>query len=101
MSLGGSAIFADHMRRRRFAEFVSEIENSPLHVESVSYLYDRLAYQFESWLKGVRALGVAKALKRSTHVARVLSNIGSVFGQRGSRHVCVVARKFGQATEEI
>src|SRR5205814_5062638 len=93
MSVGGSAIFTDHMRRHRFNEFVSEIETSPLQVESVSFLYDRLAYQMESWFKSVRGTRIAKAFRRSTDVAMVLSRIGRVFGQRGSRHICVVARK--------
>jgi SAM-dependent methyltransferase len=93
MSRGGVAIFTDHMRRNRFAEFVAEIERSELHIESISFLYDRLAYQFESWFKAVQGARVAKAFRRSTHVAMVLSRIGRVFGQRGSRHICVVARK--------
>ena len=93
MSVGGSAIFTDHMRRNRFREFVTEIESSALHVESVSFLYDRLAYQFESWFKGVRGSRISKAVLRSTNVAMVLSQIARAFGQRGSRHICVVARK--------
>lgn len=93
MSPGGVAIFTDHMRRNRFAEFVAEVESSPLQVESISFLYDRLAYQFESWFKGVRGSKAAKAVLRSTDVAMVLSRIGRMFGQRGSRHICVVARK--------
>ena len=93
MSHRGVAIFTDHMRRDRFAGFVTEIEGSALHVESVSFLYDRLAYQFESWLKGVQNASAAKALRRSTNVAMVLSRIGRVFGQQGSRHICVVARR--------
>jgi SAM-dependent methyltransferase len=93
MSQHGAAIFTDHMRRHRFAEFVTEIESSALHVESVSFLYDRLAYQFESWFKGVRGSRISKAVLRSTNVAMALSQIARVFGQRGSRHICVVARK--------
>jgi len=93
MSLGGVAIFTDHMRRNRFAEFVAEVESSPLHVESVSFLYDRLSYQFESWFKGVQNARAAKALRRSTNVAIVLSRISRMFGQRGSRHICVIARR--------
>lgn len=90
---GGSAILTEHLRSHRFAGFVEEITASPLRVETISFFHDRLAYQFESWLKGVQGLGVARALKRSTYVAKVLSNIGSIFGKRGSRHICVVATK--------
>jgi len=93
MSNGGVAIFTDHMREHRFAEFVTEIGSSPLTVESVSFLHDRLAYQFESWLKGVRRTRAATALRRSMNVAMVLSRVGRLFGVRGSRHICVVARK--------
>ncbi|MFN2601615.1 MAG: class I SAM-dependent methyltransferase [Gemmatimonadaceae bacterium] len=93
MSTAGVAIFTDHMRRNRFAEFVSEIETSALRVVSVSFLYDRLAYQFESWFRGVRRSRISKAVLRSTNVAMILSQIGRLFGSRGSRHVCVIARK--------
>lgn len=93
MSQGGVAIFTDHMRRNRFTEFVAEIESSELQIQSVSFFHDRLAYQFESWFKAVPGSRVAKAFRRSTYVAMVLSRIGRVFGQRGSRHICVVARK--------
>lgn len=93
MSRGGRAILTEHMRRHRFGDFVSEIEASPLHVESVLYFHDRPAYQFESWLTAVHSLRVAKALRRSIGMARVLSGVGRLFGTRGVRHVCVIARK--------
>lgn len=93
MSPGGRVILTEHMRPRRFGEFVGEIEASPLRVESVLHFHDRPAYQFESWLKGIQKLRVARTLRRSIRIARVLSGAGRLFGTRGARHMCVIARK--------
>jgi len=93
MAPGGRAILSEHMRSQRFGEFAAEIEASPLSVESVLYLYDRPAYQFESLLKGIQKLKFARALRRSIRIARVLSGAGRLFGTRGARHICVIARK--------
>ena len=93
LSPGGHAILTEHMRRHRFRAFIGEIESSRLRVESVSYFYDRPAYQVESWLKAVRHWPVASAIRQSVSVARVLSRLGGFLGTRAARHVCVVARK--------
>jgi SAM-dependent methyltransferase len=93
MTAGGYVILTDHMRRHRFGDFVSEVEASPFRVESVLYFHDRPAYQFESWLAAVHSVPVAKALRRSIVIARLLSGVGRLFGTRGARHVCVIARK--------
>ncbi len=93
MSPDGRAIFTEHARRRRFGEFVGEIAASSLRVESVFYLHDRPSYQLESWLKAVQGWRVAKAIRRSVDLARVLSGVGRLFGTYGARHICVVARK--------
>lgn len=88
---GGHALLTEHTRPERFSVFVDEVRASPLRVESVSYLYDRPWYQFESWLKAVQHWGAAKALKRNLALARALCGIGRMLGQRGARHVCVIA----------
>jgi SAM-dependent methyltransferase len=90
---GGSAVLTEHLRPQRFAAFVDEVRASPLRVARVTYLHDRPCYQFEGWLKAVRHWRVARALRRSTGVARALTALGRPFGAAGSRHVCVVATR--------
>ena len=80
------ALLTEHTRQERFSVFVDEVRASPLRVESVSYLYDRPWYQFESWLKAVQHWAAAKALKRNLPLARALCGIGRMLGQRGARH---------------
>lgn len=89
----GRVVFTEHMRPARFAAFVDEIKAGPLHIERTTYFHDRPAYQFESWLKGVRTLALSRALVRSVRVARALSGVGRLFGTRGARHICVIARR--------
>jgi hypothetical protein len=93
LSSGGHAILTEHMRRSRFSEFVSEIEASPLQVIRVMYFHDRLMYQLESWLKAVPDWGPGKALRQSVPIAKAVSFVGRLFGTRGARHICVIARK--------
>ena len=88
---GGRVVLTEHMRPVRFPEFVAEVRASPLRVESVTYLHDRPCYQFEGWLKAVQHWRLARALRRSTGLARALSALGRPFGAAGSRHICVVA----------
>jgi SAM-dependent methyltransferase len=90
---GGHVILTEHMRPKRFPEYVGEVRASPLTIVEVTYSGDRPCYQFESWLKGVQGWGPARALRRSVRVARALSAVGRRFGAAGSRHVYVVARR--------
>ena len=92
---GGSAVLTEHMRPARFPEFVAEVRASPLRVVRVAYLHDRPCYQFEGWLKAIRHWRVARTLRRSEALARILSVFGRPFGPAGSRHVCVVATRDG------
>lgn len=93
LSTGGHAIFTEHMRPRRFDEFISEIEASPFSIERTFYFYDRPAYQVESWFKSVQDWRIAKAIRGSIGAARALSGVGRLFGTRGARHICVIARR--------
>jgi SAM-dependent methyltransferase len=93
LSPGGHAILTEHMRSKRFSEFVSEIEASPLRVLRVMYFHDRPMYQVESWFKAVPEWRPGRALRRSIRFAKALSFAGRLFGRRGARHICVIAQK--------
>jgi len=59
----------------------------------VEYLHDRLWYRIESWFKAVRDWRWVGRLFGSVPVARLLGRVARLFGRRGSRHICVVARR--------
>lgn len=90
---GGVIIFTDYMRPEHFHELVQRVEQSPLTVVKVHYLYDRLWYQMESWFRMIGHFAWVKALFRSTIFARMLSLPSRLFGKYGSRHICIVAQK--------
>jgi SAM-dependent methyltransferase len=89
--VGGHALFTEHTRPERFDQFIAGIAESPLRIVSVSYLYDRLWYQFESWFGAVRGSRVARRVLRSVRIARSLQTVGRAVGRSASRHVCVLA----------
>jgi SAM-dependent methyltransferase len=89
----GRALFTEHTRPERFDRFIGAIAAGGFRIVSVSYLYDRPWYQFESWFRGVRDSDVKKRLLRSVPIARALQAVGRVVGRTASRHVCVLAER--------
>jgi len=90
---GGHAVLTEYLQPRAFAEFVSEVRAGPFQVVAVEYLHDRLWYRVESWFKAVRDWRWVERLFASVPVARLLGGVARLFGRRGSRHICVVARR--------
>lgn len=86
-------LITEHLRPARFAEFVAEVAASPLAVVRVEYLYDRPWYQFESWFRAIQHTSVGQAIRRNLAIARLLTRLGSFFGPRASRHICILARR--------
>jgi len=96
---GGHVLLTEHTRRERFPDFISEVEASGLEIESVNYLADRPWYQVESWFKAVQHLGIVDAARRSVTIARGFRALGRLLGPVASRHICVLARRAGTASE--
>ncbi len=90
---GGVVVLTDYMHPRRFESYIGEIAGSPLHIESVRYLNDRLPYQFEGWLQAFRETSFVQELIANKLLIRRLKSISSLFGKWGSKHLCVVGRK--------
>jgi SAM-dependent methyltransferase len=89
---GGYVLLTEYLRPAQFAEFIQLVRESPLEVSAILYLHDRLWYQFESWFKAVRGRAWVERILRSLALAAVLRSVARVFGPRGSRHICIVAR---------
>ena len=90
---GGHALLTEYLQPRAFPEFVGQVRASPFELVSIDYLYDRLWYQFESWFKAVRDWGWVRRLFGSMALAVLLCALARPLGPRGSRHICVVARR--------
>ena len=96
---GGAVLLTEHMRQRRFAEFLAEIHDSPLKIVDVCYLYDRPWYQFESWLKAIQHWALVKAVRRNLPLARFLLRLGRLIGPSASRHICAWAARVIQPAD--
>jgi SAM-dependent methyltransferase len=90
---GGRALFTEHTRAERFDEFVGEIATGGFRIVTVTYLYDRPWYQFESWFRGLPEWRAKRRLLRNVTVARALQALGRLVGRTASRHVCVLAQR--------
>jgi SAM-dependent methyltransferase len=90
---GGAVVLTDYMHPRRFESYIGEIAQSPLQIESVRYLNDRLPYQFEGWLYAFWETRFVQKLIGNKPLIRRLKSISSLFGKWGSKHLCIVGRK--------
>jgi ubiquinone/menaquinone biosynthesis C-methylase UbiE len=90
---GGHVLLTEYLRPKAFAGFVREVEQGPLRILSVRYLYDRLWYQVETWFRRARHLRAVRAVFSSLGFARFMGGVGRLFGQRGARHICILTRK--------
>lgn len=93
MLAGGHAIITEHLRPEQFESFVSEISAAPLHIVSVTYLFDGPWYRFESWFKAIRHWRISRRILGNLAFARWLAALAARRGPRASRHICVVARR--------
>lgn len=93
LSPEGLVLLSEYMRPEGFDYFLSLIEQSPLTIKSVHYLHDRLCYQLETLLQAFRRTRFVNSIVGSRPLAKGLISLGSLFGNHGSKHICVVAGK--------
>jgi SAM-dependent methyltransferase len=90
---GGHVIVTDHMRPEHFDTLIDRVQASPLRVESIRFLHNRLWYSLERTLRRHERHGWAQWMLASRGVARGLGAVASLAGRRGAKHVCIVATK--------
>lgn len=90
---GGVVIFTDYLPPRDFARHVERFKRLGMNVKEVHYLNDRLWFQLRANFKVKDSRSVMGKFLANESVARVLAGISSLFGYRGSKHICVVATK--------
>ncbi len=94
---GGCAILTDYLHPSFFGRYVDIVRTGPLPVYSVEYLHDRFCYQFISWLHAVQHWKICHRLIANRTLAKFQSQISRLFGERGSKHLCIVLQKPGVA----
>jgi SAM-dependent methyltransferase len=90
---GALVILTDHLKVRDFDPFIERVRHSPLEVERVSYLHDRLWYTLERALRPIRHRTAVQRLLASKRVGRALMAAGRLAGRRGAKHLLIVARR--------
>lgn len=90
---GGVAIFQDYMHPRHFDGFIGKIAASGLRVQEVHYLGDRLFYKLEGWAQKAHLRRAMRRFFASERVARILRSLSRLIGRRGTKHICVIARR--------
>ncbi|HXN84323.1 MAG TPA: class I SAM-dependent methyltransferase [Myxococcales bacterium] len=90
---GGHVLLTEYLRPKAFAGFIREVEQGPLRILSVRYLYDRLWYQVETWFRRARHRRAVRAVFSSLGFAQFMGGVGRLFGKHGARHICILTRK--------
>jgi SAM-dependent methyltransferase len=90
---GGRVILTEALKPRQIAPFVDQVRSSPLRLESVRFLHDRLWFSVERALRPHRHRRLAGRALASRPLAGALSLLSRLAGSRGSKHVFVVARR--------
>jgi SAM-dependent methyltransferase len=88
----GRALFMEYLNPRAHQELLDPVTER-FTVERVSYLNDRLWFITESIFRAFKGTALYDAFARNEPWARFLAAVSKAFGPRGSKHLCVVARK--------
>lgn len=89
---GGRALFMDYLNPRRHGELIDPVA-AAFEIERIEYLHDRLWYVSESMFRALSGTAPVRAITRSVGWARALRQASKVLGARGSKHLCVIARR--------
>jgi ubiquinone/menaquinone biosynthesis C-methylase UbiE len=69
------------------------VDDSQFSVVEVSFLYDKLWYKLDSVLRKTKLESILGSIRGSVPIAKLLNSIGSIIGEKASRHIVVVLRK--------
>jgi len=90
---GGCAVLSDYQNPDNFDDYISFIKNSRFKILNTNYLYDRLSYRFNSWIKAFENYSFAQWLFNNKPLANTLFKISALFGKNGAKHIVVIAVK--------
>lgn len=92
---GGYVILTEALKQAQIDPFVERIASSSFRISSVRFLNDRLWYSLERAVRPLDRWSATRAVLASRAVARMLMALSRLGGKRGTKHVCVVARRPG------
>ncbi len=90
---GGHAIFMEYLNPRRHHELIDPIAKSPFSIERIALLHDRLWYVTDSVFRALKGTAVYRAFASNVAWAKGLRLLSRGLGRRGSKHLCVIARR--------
>jgi SAM-dependent methyltransferase len=90
---GAHLILTDYLPEDRFRTFVEIVRRSPLEVVGVHLLHDRLWYALERAVRHRAENPLVRRVLGSRRIGSLLSLLSRLAGRRGSKHICIVARK--------
>jgi SAM-dependent methyltransferase len=90
---GGIIIFTDYLHYRYFDQLRGKVTSFGLNVIHDEPMNDKLWFHVKSWLKNGQDLHWVKQLLASETAAAQFAKISALRGEKGSRHLCIVAQK--------
>lgn len=84
---GGGVLIADYEKPRAMDRFVERIERSPLQIQDVSYIHDRIWYKVERALPFIRG---------SRALASVVTRTSRIAGRMTANHIIVRTSRAAQ-----
>ena len=90
---GGIIIFTDYLHYRYFNHFRAKVASFGLQIIHDEPMNDKLWFHVKSWLKSGKNFAWVKNILASEKAARLFAKISALRGEKGSRHLCVIAQK--------
>ena len=90
---GGIIIFTDYLHYRYFDQFRAKVSSFGLKIIHDEPMNDKLWFHVKSWLKSGKNLAWVQNFLASEKAAQFFARISALRGEKGSRHLCVIAQK--------
>lgn len=89
----GFTIFTDYLKPKQFEDYINYLKKSDYKIKEIYYLNDRLWYKLKYGLNAFKNNSLFKKFLSSITVGKILAKASSLFGKRGSSHICIVASR--------
>jgi ubiquinone/menaquinone biosynthesis C-methylase UbiE len=90
---GGIIIFTDYLHYRHFDHLRAKVASFGLNIIHDEPMNDKLWFHVKSWLKKGQNFSWVKQVLASETAAARFAKISALRGEKGSRHLCIVAQK--------
>jgi len=88
----GIVIFTDYLGHRNFEAYRQKIKQFDFHVLHEELLHDRLWFQVKSVFKIFLGNKWVDAFLANEKIAQFFAKISSKMGEKGSKHLCIIAK---------